>query len=100
MIARAAIRRLRFRPLLVIARIRRRVFIGIALPGRMRGIPRGELPRREIRIRRSDPLLEPLDLETRGLLVLHNQSPSSVEIAAQPAASISHQKIITARGIG
>src|SRR5262245_8412630 len=57
--------------LLVVARVRCRALVGVALPRGVRRVARGELARREVGVRRSDPLLEPVDLEAaRDLLLL------------------------------
>src|SRR5215213_198532 len=57
--------------LLVVARVRRGHFVGVAVPRRVGRVARGELPRREVRARRRDALFELLDVETAlGLRVL------------------------------
>src|ERR687898_263828 len=49
---------------LVVAGVRRRHLVRIAPPGRVGRVAGGELPRREVRARRRDALLELLHVET------------------------------------
>src|SRR6516225_823086 len=51
--------------------LRAAVFVGVAVAWRVGGVARRELARREVGVRRRDPLLQLLDLEARRLLLLN-----------------------------